>query len=561
MSETISKLDLSKVGRTNLYHSDEEGRLIDEAICRIKEALQRVQEDKRALILREKALRSDLDRYLSARAPIKCLPDNVLCNIFELLCQDELLAAIPLLWIPPQITISHVCSAWRQLMLDTPAFWCSIRLESDSVMKIKEVDIAHAWLSRAKSLPCSVEIIFENGWSEADEYQDWRKNIVKDIVSLFKLKKFDLTFPDYHLQDLLQFPDEKLRCIEDLCLRRLDLKDSTNSETKLHKLPSLISFSLFGPRLETSRLFGVAPEDDSRLASIPWHQLRHIKIHRMFPILFCLTMLELSSSALETCSLEVYVDSSFMSSPPSTLKEPLQCSQLREFKVDIHSPSVTDSESMPEDIIDPFLGSLRCPKIKSLTVGPIDQFAARFNILPRSINLQTFLRMQHVSGMHLEELIICNTARDLEVLPLLASFPSLRRLVLPPTINFTEEAMDKLGSGSIAPFLEDLTIEKPVPVLERLFQMIKTRSSIGKEDNTRKYKPTPFKYVILHCEGLARKEYTNTIREINQSGVSLNVNWGSYGSDESDDELITHDPWDIYIDEDYDEDMSDIYEW
>ncbi|KIL67998.1 hypothetical protein M378DRAFT_42834, partial [Amanita muscaria Koide BX008] len=126
--ETISKLDLSKVGRTNLYHSDEEGRLIDEAICRIKEALQRVQEDKRALTLREKALRSDLDRYLSARAPIKRLPDNVLCNIFELLCQDELPAAIPLLCIPPQITISHVCSTWRQLMLDTPAFWCSIRL-------------------------------------------------------------------------------------------------------------------------------------------------------------------------------------------------------------------------------------------------------------------------------------------------------------------------------------------------------------------------------------------------------------------------------------------------
>ncbi|KAM6496328.1 hypothetical protein JOM56_009034, partial [Amanita muscaria] len=350
----------------------------------MKEALQRVREEKRTIVLREKALRSELDRYLSARAPIKRLPDNVLCNIFELLCQDGLSAAIPLssLLLHPQITISHVCSTWRQLMLAIPALWCNVRLKFDLAMNNgKEVDVAHAWLSRAKSLACSVDLIFENNsWSEPDQHQlDWHRNIVKDIISQFKLKKLDLEFEYYYLQDLLQLPDEKLCCIEDLRLRQVDLNDSTTGEAvllfELHKLSSLISFSLFSPHIEISRwrLFSIIPEDGSRFASMPWHQLRHIKIHMMFPMLFCLRMLELSSVALETCSLDVYVNSSFRSSPPSSLKEPVHCSQLREFKVNIHSPSVTEAD----DIIDPFLGSLRCPKLKSLTVGSIEQCDAR----------------------------------------------------------------------------------------------------------------------------------------------------------------------------------------
>ncbi|KIL60957.1 hypothetical protein M378DRAFT_873250 [Amanita muscaria Koide BX008] len=318
MSKTSPEFELSKVGRTNIYHSEEEKRLIDEAICRTKEALQCVRDEKRTIVLREKAIQSELDRYLSAGAPIKRLPDNVICNIFELLCQDGLSAAIPLSssFTPPQITISHVCSTWRQLMLTIPALWCNIRLKFDlETNNGKDVDVAHAWLSRAKSLPCSVDLIFENtSLSEPDQCRlDWHRNIVKDIISQFKLKKLDLEFEYYHLQDLLQLPDEKLCCIEDLCLRQVRLKGGTTSETVLlfepNKLPSLVSFSLFGPRLDISRLLGIVPEDGSRFASVPWHQLRHIKIHRVFPILFCRRILELSSAALETCSLEVYVDS------------------------------------------------------------------------------------------------------------------------------------------------------------------------------------------------------------------------------------------------------------
>ncbi|KAM6490399.1 hypothetical protein JOM56_014163 [Amanita muscaria] len=344
MSKTPSTFDLSKIGRTNLYYPDEERRLIHEAICRTEEALQRVRAEKRALTPQEDALQSDLERCLSAHAAIKRLPDNVLCNIFESYCQDASPVNIPLFRVPPQITISHVCSAWRQLVLDIPAFWCSILVDPEPGDNIGEVmEVAHV------AIP----------WS-----QDWHRNIVKDFISPYKFKRLGVTFADYHLRDLLQLPAGKLCCIEDLRLHYVERSNSVTSEPfELHKLSSLISFEL----LFNSPGPGDIGAAFARFASTPWHQLQHIKIGIKLPVLSCLRILELSSGILETCSFRVD-DDSFISLPPSSFREPIHCSQLRKFEVNICS-SGTQAGPYSDNIIDPFLCLLRCPKFKSLTLG------------------------------------------------------------------------------------------------------------------------------------------------------------------------------------------------
>ncbi|KIL59253.1 hypothetical protein M378DRAFT_85313, partial [Amanita muscaria Koide BX008] len=114
-------LNLSEIGKTNYdYHSEEEKQLIRDTIRCTNEAIQ-------CLALREKALKSDLERYHIALAPIKQLPCNILYCIFELRCQDELPVHLPFQWPnPPQITLSHVCSAWRRAMLNFPKLWSDI---------------------------------------------------------------------------------------------------------------------------------------------------------------------------------------------------------------------------------------------------------------------------------------------------------------------------------------------------------------------------------------------------------------------------------------------------
>ncbi|KIL70528.1 hypothetical protein M378DRAFT_34573, partial [Amanita muscaria Koide BX008] len=65
---------------------------------------------------------------LNALAPIKHLSYDVLCHIFDLHCKDSLPVTFPLNHklrelVPPQITLSHVCSAWREIILNVPTVW------------------------------------------------------------------------------------------------------------------------------------------------------------------------------------------------------------------------------------------------------------------------------------------------------------------------------------------------------------------------------------------------------------------------------------------------------
>ncbi|KAM6490415.1 hypothetical protein JOM56_014179 [Amanita muscaria] len=149
------------------------------------------------------------------------------------------------------------------------------------------------------------------------------------------------------------------------------------------------------------------------------------------------------------------------------------------------------------------------------------------------VDLQMLLWVRDASQMHLEELIIPDSTLDVDVRTLLTAFPSLRRLELPNTVTFTDEAMIEVGAGSIGVCLEDLTIWQSNlrPDLEKLLQMVKTRSRVGDRDGKRGIEVTEFKSVTIHCNRTKDEMEDKVlyfIEEIKMSGVDLNVVFKRY---------------------------------
>ncbi|KAM6496313.1 hypothetical protein JOM56_009019, partial [Amanita muscaria] len=122
--------NLSEDGKTNYHHSEEETEIIRDTIC---------------CIPRQKALESDLKRYHIALAPIQQLPCEILYCIFELHCQQPAKLPFKSCSKPPQITISHVCLAWRRAMLDFQKLWTNIVIAPRWNVPIDKV--VDAWLS------------------------------------------------------------------------------------------------------------------------------------------------------------------------------------------------------------------------------------------------------------------------------------------------------------------------------------------------------------------------------------------------------------------------------
>ncbi|KAM6496304.1 hypothetical protein JOM56_009010 [Amanita muscaria] len=346
---------------------------------------------------------------------LRSTPD-VLCHIFELHCKDSPPVTFPLnhkLWepVPPQIILSHVCSAWRDIILNVPTVWSSIRIVPMNFdtpqISVSVVKAANIWLSQAKGLPCSIDIDFPEADGTWDNHlsslwkMDWHENIIRDLISLHKFKKLCVTFADYHLRDLLQLPDDKLSCIEDLYLQYISPRGHDKASVlDLHKLSNLTSFSLLPNPFDLDSIYDLL-EGYSKLAGIPWHNLRHIHLRTIMPVHFCLDALE-HSAVLETCSLFIIEDHTATSWPRAL---PLHLSQLQQLEVIVY-PLLRCGE-----ILESFLLLLCFPRLSSLTLSLFSPLYPPTML----IDFQMLLWVRDASQMHLEELIIPNSTFGIDV--------------------------------------------------------------------------------------------------------------------------------------------------
>jgi hypothetical protein len=127
-------LNLSKVGRSNGLHSAAEEAVIQQALIAAEQA--RITTEQKLAELTDQ-----VTRYKIALAPHKKLPEDVLREIFNLVCHDQILSLEDEDENNDVIQLSHVCSAWRRVALNIPRLWADVNIclcDKNKDVKYKE---------------------------------------------------------------------------------------------------------------------------------------------------------------------------------------------------------------------------------------------------------------------------------------------------------------------------------------------------------------------------------------------------------------------------------------
>ena len=196
------QLDVSSIGRSNRLHSEEEQLYIRNVLLAAESLLQLGTVDDSDLQRREETM-DLIDRCKIALAPHKRLPPDVLRSIFHFCAEARI--QFPLASKPRSIDkdlrllhITHVCSAWRQLALETPVLWSDISIylsDADCEQHDKTLSSARQWFDRAQDMRRSLFINFStwNGDVSPQLHDSWKKLL--KFMAQYRLEELHLVYP------------------------------------------------------------------------------------------------------------------------------------------------------------------------------------------------------------------------------------------------------------------------------------------------------------------------------------------------------------------------------
>ncbi|KAK0431171.1 uncharacterized protein EV420DRAFT_1773092 [Desarmillaria tabescens] len=140
--------------------------------------LDRIDEIRSGVQSRRDAVKKSLAAYASTLAPIRCLPSDVLRSVFREIQISQWRDTSPLILLGPKKvrrvldfsqgpwTLSHVCSAWRDIVLSHPRLWSHIVLHFRGSLRLPErrsssctIDALKAMIHLSKQHP--LHIVFE----------------------------------------------------------------------------------------------------------------------------------------------------------------------------------------------------------------------------------------------------------------------------------------------------------------------------------------------------------------------------------------------------------------
>ncbi|KAJ3511790.1 hypothetical protein NMY22_g15540 [Coprinellus aureogranulatus] len=246
-------------------------RFLRTAHVELAELDQQIHEMQQALEQRKAGqarLKTAVDAHRSLLSPMRRLPAEVLQQIF-LLCRAA--HRMPLLRKEEApILLTRVCSAWRNLALDTPHLWDSIHIPiPNGITKPSaqfHVNRAERWLERTKQVPLSISI-----WSPREKIEDGeeflkqflRRNVLDRATRIRRLElELNYTLLNFICTTL---PPDSWATLEKVTLRCVDVG------------PVIEQMAIW----EAPRLRGVVWESvKADIFNLPlaWDQLEEIKV-------------------------------------------------------------------------------------------------------------------------------------------------------------------------------------------------------------------------------------------------------------------------------------------
>ncbi|KIL59618.1 hypothetical protein M378DRAFT_14734 [Amanita muscaria Koide BX008] len=162
---------------------------------------------------------------------------------------------------PPQLSVSQVCSSWRDIALLTPQLWDNICIRDLTEDKLS---IAREYLSRAKKLPVSITI---EQWTPGQPRQDWRSQLT-DFLSSYRIRTLILDVPEklpqfqFH-QILPDLPQQSVAQLESLFMNshrdqeeaQIDFNDARYPKLAVVRIRGAYKISNFNSLSSSLRIF------------------------------------------------------------------------------------------------------------------------------------------------------------------------------------------------------------------------------------------------------------------------------------------------------------------
>ncbi|KAM6501131.1 hypothetical protein JOM56_004145 [Amanita muscaria] len=100
----------------------------------VRQSIAKAEEELQRLLNRRKIVTDDLSQLKKVLVIHRILPRETIGHIFSILCA-KMVVSIPhnRHAIPHQITVSHVCSKWREIALATPVLWTNVEIAQPGI--------------------------------------------------------------------------------------------------------------------------------------------------------------------------------------------------------------------------------------------------------------------------------------------------------------------------------------------------------------------------------------------------------------------------------------------
>ncbi|PFH46870.1 hypothetical protein AMATHDRAFT_50727 [Amanita thiersii Skay4041] len=486
--------DVRDIGHSNRVYSEEE-------ICSIKDfangmegEILRLDDMIARLYMKRESFVRELDRCRVALAPHRMLPTDILRYIF-LLCVEEDAGQgwipIPLHHMsdpPIQIILSHVCSFWRQVALNTTGLWNKLTV-CEPYSDFWDLAPATEFLSRSKGARVSLSIHRTLSPCRHKSLQEHLASLVdslrKLIIGTKHLYEFHLDLEIDHLDQLRAFftMDKVIQLLRlsppGLTTLGLHLGGRLQRENVAENWDQVVDvFNYVNnkgktsfPSLESLHMSGAEWFYKGIYHQMPWERLRSLSLDGISPN-WALAILHKCPS-LETCTLELILPNgdpelSLLFGPgfeTEALHIPLP--HLRHLRLSFY-------HHFTRPDIHSFLRPLALPNLKSLCYieqrGPYDPHVT--GIWP--INTDAVI----------EEKLQLDKLEELEVYPrssfvpdkLLRKACNLRRFHTHSYGILHPSTVSGLGSGVLGPKLQDVYIEGQQDAA-RMLRMIEERQN------------------------------------------------------------------------------------
>ncbi|KAK2462354.1 hypothetical protein APHAL10511_005660 [Amanita phalloides] len=419
---------------------------IRQIVFQKQKTLRHIKSDIEQLQMEQKAIEMDLIPYINAFSPQNRIPDDVLSEIFILAIEPYGTVSIPFQKFRspvPHLVLSHVCSRWRAVALQTSKLWNDVAVRfPDTPSRIwlppKSLVQLDKWLMRAGPSPVRLSLCVD--WSE--ESDDEVAHSIREIVSPFKFKKLDLclTFSQFMvlLQNTTTLPldsdIEKLTlkftkiCLMMIWTETFDMPHTTFSQ--LSSVAFLWHRGCSGLMLEK--------------LSLPWSQLRYMDFGSCRLSSVVINILQ-QAPMLEELGIDLeFEDNSSISS----------CQALTMPCLQTLNSDIVNNEA---------LQLFTCPVLTKLCLGHECPVTAEiYDIIKKQYNIKG-----------LEEMPI------FQVLPassILKDAPLLQKLHLPESSIMDDEAITGIANGTLGCHLTDLWIDTSnVDDFDKVLEMVEAR--------------------------------------------------------------------------------------